>query len=89
MKNLTFTIIALTIVSLSFWVTITRNENKLLRSRLKCLKLDNDSLQQRMKNYTTYMLIDIEQNNIIDKFQSSRREKLNNSKIMELQSKLN
>lgn len=41
---------------------------------------------QRLLNYT---LIAIEQGNIINKFQSSRNEKLNNKKLQELQQKLN
>jgi ABC-type multidrug transport system fused ATPase/permease subunit len=88
MKTLSFTIISLLIVFLSFWVTITRNENKLIRRSNTSLKLTNDSLMSAMKNYTTYMLIDLEQSKIIDKFASSRAEKLRNNNIMELQFKL-
>ena len=88
MKTLSFTFIALTIVSLSFWVTISRNELKATYRAIKCLKLDNDSLREANKNLTTYMLIDLEQSKIIDKFQSSRNEKLKNEQLMELQFKL-
>jgi hypothetical protein len=50
----------------------------------------NDSLciwkSERLLNYT---LISLEQAKIINKFQSSRNEKLNNKKLRDLQQKLN
>jgi len=53
------------------------------------LKKESDSLCiEHSERLITYYLITLEQNNIIDKFQSSRNDKLKNDKLTNLMQKL-
>lgn len=69
------------------------SKSKDLKAHSNDLTNDNIKLDSLYKNQSErlliYMLIDIEQNNVINKFQSSRMCKLRNKKLMDLQQKLN
>jgi len=64
------------------------NANLMLttKSSLKALRSKEMYLSERL---TVYYLITLEQNKVIEKYKSSRNEKLRNKKLMDLQQKLN
>ncbi len=80
-------------IVLAFLTFNIGKENKVLKQNNTRLTNDYKSLdslyQNKSKRLKTYLLINIKQNEIIDKFQSSRNTKLKDVELMELQSKLN
>ncbi len=64
--------------------------NALLKAKMtNTIKSKNKQLVDTSEQLTIYYLITLEQNNILEKFQSSRNEKRNNKKLTELMQKLN
>jgi len=69
-------------------IDLKQNEQTILK-RSNELKKESDSLCiEHSERLLTYYLITLEQNNIIDKFQSSRNDKLKNDKLTNLMRKL-
>lgn len=86
MKGIILTVNIILICFLGFEVLSEKSKRiKVTRELIQELK-KNLELQDYRKNA---MLLLIEQNEIIDKFQSSRNEKKKNKKVLELSQKLN
>ena len=75
-----------------YWVKLERDLrydyleiSKYTKKEIKLLKTHNRYLSLRLQ---TYYLISIEQNKIINKFESSKKEKLKNRLLMDLQTTL-
>ena len=69
-------------------IDLKQNEQTILKLS-NDFKKESDSLCiEHSERLITYYLITLEQNNIIDKFQSSRNDKLKNDKLTNLMQKL-
>ena len=64
---------------------INANLRVTTKNELNTVKSDLNDISERL---TIYYLITLEQNNIIDKFRSSRNDKLKNDKLTNLMQKL-
>jgi len=88
MRGLSIILFIFSVCCLVKIIDLKQNEQTILK-RSSEFKKESDSLCiEHSERLTTYYLITLEQNNIIDKFRSSRNDKLKNDKLTNLMQKL-
>jgi hypothetical protein len=88
MRGLSIILFILSVCAIAKIVDLRASNEQLKIDTKKTIETLNKELTDASERLTIYYLITLEQNNIIEEFQSSRKAKAKNDKLNELMQKL-